>query len=129
MAFRLTKAQRRELGGHRAALLADRKAVMAAFETMLGVMSDAVHHVNKLIAEHNGRVLAAQAFVDDVAEEFRDAYDERSERWQDSDAGQSAFQFVEEWASTALDALPEVVVLAPDIPAFNESLNLPEESE
>lgn len=130
MAFRLSKAQRTELANYQRALRHEREQIATEFARAMDTIREAIGDLNEsCIAVHNETVEKASAFVESVAEEFRDQYDERSERWQESEAGQAALAFVEEWENADVETVESVRFATPDNPFFNESLNLPEESE
>jgi hypothetical protein len=130
MAFRLSKRQAAELADYSRALRIERANIADEFARVMDVIRDEIGNLNEcFIAPHNETIQKAAAFVESVAEEFRDVYDERSERWQESEAGQQALAFVEEWENARLEEVDSCRFLTPDGPYFEESLNLPERSE
>jgi hypothetical protein len=93
-------------------------------------MRAACARVNRLITEYNAHVTSFNEFAKEIAEEHRDVYDNRSERWQESDTGASALDFIEAWENIELDHLSPVEIVEPDAPQFSGSIDdLPTESE
>lgn len=129
MSFRLSKKEVDRLGELRKTLRNDRELLTVSYDVRIAEMLAAVDGYNKLVAEHNERLVYARTFVTEIASRFRDDYDERSERWQESEAGQNASAFVEDWENAQLDDVEPMRLLIPDAPEFEESLNLPEESD
>jgi hypothetical protein len=56
-----------------------------------------------LITDYNVIALKVQAFVDDVAGDFREKYDNKSDEWRDSDDGQAADEFINAWESFSIE--------------------------
>lgn len=129
MAFKLTSAQVRELHARQQELRLDREQIEQEFGLLRGALATLPAPLNALIRAHNERLSAARAFAEGIAEEHRDALDERSDAWKSSDRGQAAEAFVEEWERIELDDVDEVELLLPDKPEWNEGLNGPEEAD
>ena len=129
--MKLTKTESAALAEHALQLRLDREGIDRSFKELVHILTTVTEGINAEIDAHNDRILQAQAFVDVVSARLRDIYDEKSERWQESEAGAAALEMVEAWEHADLDALDMVVVLAPDAPneSYNESLNLPEEPD
>lgn len=129
MAFKLTAAQRLELRSWQDTLRHDRERMERAFDVLRSELVRLPFELNAAIRAHNVRLEAARAFIEAVAEEHRDAYDEKSDAWKDGDRGQADDAFVCDWESAELNDIDEVDLLLPDKPEWNESLNLPEEAD
>ena len=127
--MRLSKKQAADLAAHKKALHSDRELLETVFDVFWYRLEQAAKEVNAIIALHSANVRKASAFVTEVAADLRDAYDEKSERWQETEAGQAALEMGEAWENVDLDEIEPVQVLLPDRPVWNESLNLPEESD
>ena len=88
-----------------------------------GPVQEALDKLNQAVAEAN-------EFRDDICTQQQDYYDERSEKWQEGDAGSSYSSWMEEWDSE----LEEVRMEPPEeleVPDCSEALDqleqLPEE--
>lgn len=127
--MRISKQQARALAEHSAALARSRSDVSAEWEWFVANIGIAEAALGRAIRRHNDAVAAARQFVAAVAEDLRDQYDGKSEKWQESEAGQAADAMVTEWEDAALEDVAPVRVLLPDPPHFEEGLNLPEESD
>ena len=132
--FRLDRKELAELRRHRGAVKDAAAAVDDEFLAMMRMLRARAAPVNDAVRRFNDAARAARAYVEQTGEGFRDAFNERTERWQESDAGQAALAFVEAWeeAADALDdALDTVALLEPDKPetdAYTQALaGLPEE--
>ena len=131
MAFKLTKEQRKQLDHFQSALAAERRRIQEKFDDLMESIRADIRTANARSADYNALVKQAQAFVTEIAEDHRDAYDEKSERWQEGDAGQAALAFVEAWENVDLDEIEPIQILMPDPPSFGEAAlkDLPEEAE
>ena len=121
MSFKLSKVEVKELAAHVSAVTSARHNVEIEFRLFLKLLSTLPNQVNAAIADYNRAAAAAEAFVHGIAEEHRDDYDDRSERWQESDRGQEALAFVEAWESVSINAIDDIVVLTPDAPEFDSA--------
>ena len=128
-AFRLSKQDRFALTAHAAALRRERQSIASKFEVFEQVLRLLPEALNELIERHNVSLTDAQRFVERVASDARDEWDGRSERWQESEAGQSALAYVEAWEEARLETVKLVTVLLPDAPTFDENMDLPEEGQ
>ena len=87
------------------------------------------------VAKYNAVLAEVQSFTETVGADFRDEFDSKSERWQESDAGQAADGLADEWESveTGCDLeVPECLEVEvdgfdPDLPDVLEAL--PDESD
>lgn len=101
--FKLTKAE-----------LAQRADLVAALSIASGVLTDAIDEFNASLAaareklesivnDYNETLSKARDFAEDIAQSRRDEWNDKSERWQESEAGQNANAFVDEWEGIELD--------------------------
>jgi len=71
------------------------------------------------------------SFLDEIASRLRDEYDEKSEKWQESDAAMEVDQLIENWESCSIDLIEDVDDVDED--SLNSTLdifeNLPEDIE
>jgi uncharacterized membrane-anchored protein YhcB (DUF1043 family) len=131
VSFRLSKKQQRELHVLRANLAASQAIVEAEEEALETHLLEATSLLNGAIRHYNSVLILVRSFVAAFAEEAREEFEDRSERWQESDAGQAAQSFIEEWeqAVESLDDLAEIKIVMPDALAFPDLDDLPEEAE
>jgi hypothetical protein len=80
--------------------LTARDAHIEALNTAHAAMVEAIRAYNAALA-------AAATFAETIATERREEWDGRSERWQDSDAGQNAATFVEDWEGFEAEEIEE----------------------
>jgi hypothetical protein len=130
---KLSKAQEKARAELVIELAAAEKLVRYRFSELLSFCRHACDDVNEAIKAYNLTLLKAEAFATALAEDFRSDFDDKSERWQESEAGQEAVSFIEEWESFDGSALPEVAILEPELeekPCHAEALDsLPNESQ
>lgn len=97
MAFKLTKTE-----------LIQREKIAAALKTTGTALSEAVTIFNTTCEEawktveaaqesYNEQVQMAQEFMVEVHDSHQNEFDEKSEKWQESDAGQAASGWLDEW--------------------------------
>jgi predicted nucleic acid-binding Zn-ribbon protein len=105
VAFKLTKHDAARRAEHveklteAAAKLEDAVVVFnAGLEQLKGPLTAALAEYNSVLAE-------ARGFAEDIASQADSELDEKSERWRDSDRGQAAVAFKDEWEGLALDEL------------------------
>jgi len=125
--MKISRADAKELATFQQLLRDGRTRINMEFDLLINELTSALALVNAAIEAHNVRVQDAAAFVNRVADGLRDEYDEKSERWQESDAGQQALAMVEAWEEADLNNVPLVAVLEPDTPdvGCDETLALP----
>lgn len=91
----------------------------------------AANAYNETVENYNDAMNETKSFVESVGEGLRNDYDDKSERWQESDAGQAANDMIPEWEEFDPDPLERIEVVEPD--ELEESceqkiLDLPTES-
>lgn len=79
----------------------ERAEIAFAVCTAADAHSDAVNAYNDVMTE-------AKEFVEEVASRLREVYDNRSEKWQEGDKGQSADAFIQTWESFSPDEESEL---------------------
>jgi vacuolar-type H+-ATPase subunit H len=118
----------------------------AELEQAVGAVEDARNELQeeiaKLIADFNekhvdplnAKLEEAHGFVEDIVNERQGEYDDKSERWQEGDRGQSAQSWLQDWETgmNELEAMeqvevPEVYITIPD--AHNALAGLPFEMD
>jgi hypothetical protein len=94
-----------------------------AFEQAYGALVDAID-------EYNGVVQDVVTYRDEIAQEMEDYYEERSERWQEGDAGQAYTNWMEAWTEVELDELEQVELPdEPEMPHADLIDDLPDQPE
>jgi hypothetical protein len=92
-------------------------------------MNETWERVESALLSLNEKIIEAEEWRGDMASEMQDYFDERSERWQESDAGSNYQDWLTEWGSelpeVELDA-PEDVEM-PEVEALDTLEGLPEE--
>lgn len=96
-------------------VLAYNVGVQEAFDTYAAVL-EAVYHEHIEPLELESRMDDAESFRDDIACRLREYFDGRSEKWQDSDAGEQYVEWVEAWEECGLDLYVEFAPPEPDPP-------------
>lgn len=132
-AVRLSKAEERLRQELVAELKAAEQLVTYRFAELLGLLKHITGDVNEAIRSYNAGLVKTKVFVEGVAETFRDAYEEKSDKWKEGDAGQEADAFISEWESIDFDPIPELEILEPELeekPCLAAALeSLPTESQ
>lgn len=132
--FALTKKQIEERLDLIGKLAAQKAKVEDAVSTVNEMFDSAV--ANTLIPEidkYNALLTEVKAFTESVSEEARNKYDEKSEKWQESEAGQAAYEFISSWEQISFTeeiehpAAPEIEVELEDDSTTLEEL--PEQAE
>lgn len=94
MAFtKLTKEQKARKGE----LLAELRVALDKYEQQRVLLEEATEVVNTAIAECN-------AFTDEILEQQQEYYDEKSQNWQDGDAGAAYVDWQNAW-DNAIDEI------------------------
>jgi hypothetical protein len=128
--MKISKAQSQQLATFRSRLASTKGNVSRLYDDLLAAIKAAESKLGTAIDEHNAVVGEAEEFVTGIADGFDDDFGEKSERWQEGDAGQAARSFIDEWQNINLSEVDRVRVLRPDEPDFGDiELELPEESE
>lgn len=130
---KLSRQASKELAIHREKVKACVERVEHEIALVPNRLNDSVVDLNAALVDYVAAVEATNAFIGRIGAELRDEFDDKSEKWKDSDAGQSASEMVDAWESgVSYDAIP-VKVLVPDFPTpsitVEELDDLPEESE
>ena len=76
-------------------------AELTARDAHIEALNTAHAAMLEAIRAYNAALSAATSFAETISTERREEWDGRSERWQESDAGQNASTLVEEWEGFA----------------------------
>lgn len=131
--MRLSKQQEKQRADHVDALKKAEEAVRGKFAELTAKLADLTGPVNDAIRSYNSALSDAEGFARETAEAFRETCDEKSDRWRESEAGQSADSFTQEWEAFEASELEEIEIVEPELseePCHAEALgSLPAESE
>lgn len=108
MGFKLTKDQAQQHAENCRALADAADTLTEAYEKFQVTIDAARLDYNAAIAEYNNALDTARGFVTDQASEWRGEYDERSEKWQESDKGQDADERIQSWEDADLSDVEEI---------------------
>lgn len=131
MAFKLSKQDAERRAKEVADLNELKDKVNAAVETYNEKVTELKAAVQEAVDEYNGALAEARGFVEDVASQAQSEYDDKSERWQESEKGMSVAEWISEWESAELEDIeltfPDDLALD-DIEHPDVIENLPEEA-
>ena len=71
-------------------------------------LSDASDKVADAVAEYNNTLEAAREFCVDIAEASQSEWDDKSEKWQESDRGTECSGWIDQWRDVDLEGLEEL---------------------
>lgn len=114
------------------------EAINTAFNEMEDAVAGYLAAIEPLVAEVNAKVVAynealerARGFLEDEASSAQEAFDEKSERWQEGDKGQAVGEWIAELTGEqeSIEDVVETVVDGPDFPtdAYDLSEHVQEE--
>lgn len=121
MAFSLTKEELATRTTHIDKLRALATDIETAIKTADTAIEAALEAVQARINDYNAALAEAEPFVEGVAERLEAEYDEKSEKWQDSEKGQDARALVDEWQGGDWTALSDLAALEIDVDDRNHA--------
>jgi phosphosulfolactate phosphohydrolase-like enzyme len=87
--------------------------------------------INARVEKYNECLEDATSFVEEIASRLRDEFDEKSEKWQESERGSEIGEFIYEWENVSLDTadkIDEADFTTYEFPSYSDDLeNLTEE--
>jgi uncharacterized coiled-coil DUF342 family protein len=110
MAFKLTPAEQTQKNDHFVKLSAKSDELLAARDVMNSKVQEAVEEYNGHVQAYNELVNEANGFRSDVASRLQGEYDDKSEKWQESDEAGSAQEFIDAWEGFEIEVLGETSV-------------------
>jgi chromosome segregation ATPase len=118
MAFRITSIERGRLNAFSVQLSKEHTDLSGTVDEQLEIINTAVEKINGAIDTYNEALNSARGYVEDIQSQAQSDYDDKSERWQESERGGA----VQEWISTLENLVAEmedVEQLALDLPDNN----------
>jgi hypothetical protein len=79
--------------------------VLAAYVHVITLIDE---KLNKRIQEYNEILSEVESFRDELVGDMESYYDDRSEKWQEGDAGSNYQEWKGEWEALSVDEVPEV---------------------
>jgi|SRR6185503_2787035 len=117
MAFKLTKAESAE----REQVLQQLNDAWTAYEDELSKAKEAIQAVydslNAKLGDYRTAIEEATRVSEEIGNRLREEWDGKSEKWQESDAGTSANEMVEQWENVQFDEVEDLD--PPDIEEVN----------
>ena len=110
MAFKLTQREFEMRDGLIAELEIEEAQVQAAIDKANAAILEILIEANGALTLYNEKLEVARDFIGDVAERLRGEYDDKSERWQESDGGVAADEMASAWEGLDFDMLDLLVV-------------------
>lgn len=115
MAIRLTKQEQKEQARLAEALREREAEVALQFALLLEALQKAPVPLNNAIRARNLIAKEAAEFVKQVHDRLEEEFEEKSEGWQEGDAGQAARDLIDEWDGVDIDEAGEVQIVEPEI--------------
>jgi hypothetical protein len=98
MSFQLTKTERKlrdQLLAQLQQTSADTANAIDAFNAQMAVLW---MNLSQTINAHNKVLAAVETFRQEIAERLQNEFDEKSDRWQESKAGEAADEMIDQWS-------------------------------
>lgn len=111
MSFKLTKVQDKELDALLDELNEKRGELGAAITAFNDLIREERSKIEDALSAYNDALVGVEQFRDEFVNEMRDAWNDKSERWQEGDSGEAANDFITVWEEVDLS---EVSLDIPD---------------
>jgi hypothetical protein len=133
MLFKLGKEQIAQRDAIAVKIQEQREAVDTAVVAFNDAMTVARNELQAALDIYNEALTEAKAFAEDVAQNWENDFEEKSERWQEGEKGEAVREMIEAWQSVDLDEaaidMPDAEVSFDDVEMHDEVLsNLPTEA-
>ncbi len=103
----------------------------AAIDAHNAALASIRDRLEAAVSTYNERIADLRSVYEDIASEARSYFEDRSERWQESDAGQTYSEWVDQLENIEMEdvdiEMPEELELPDSIPDFSELSWLPPE--
>lgn len=120
MALKLTKDEIKQRDGFIADLEKGSSNLEEAFKVFNSVLEGARIDLRDAVGKYNEALAAARGFAEDIASRLEDEIDDKSEKWQESDKGQAAAAFKDDWESVEFQDDLDADEIAPGDIDFSE---------
>lgn len=111
MAIRLTRAEQKRLMELNRRAIDARGKLDRALEVLNIRLQNAVADFNdNALARYNEAVEEAQAFRDQITERLDTEIGKRSDDWRQTDAGENAIEFTEEWSAVDFEEIEVIEI-------------------
>jgi len=133
MLFKLGKEQIAQRDAIAVKIQEQREAVDTAVVAFNDAMTVARNELQAALDIYNEALTEAKTFAEDVAQNWENDFEEKSERWQEGEKGEAVREMIEAWQSVDLDEaaidMPDAEVSFDDVEMHDEVLsNLPTEA-
>lgn len=99
-------------------------------ETTATNLRGEIDELNAAIVAYNDTVAEVNQWREEIAERIQEAFDGKSEKWQEGEVGQAYDQWKSEWDQFEAEEVSEVEIDLPDDPTAADDLEgLPESPE
>jgi len=105
MAFKLTKEQTTARDALAGRLEEAREKLDSAVVDFNDTITAARGVLQEEIDAYNGLLSEAKTFADEVAQEWENEFEEKSERWQEGDTGQAVRELIEAWQNVDFEGV------------------------
>lgn len=88
-------------------------------EEMTNALNKAVAEIeglNAIIAQYNEKLGEAETWREEITSDMQSYIDERSDKWQEGEAGSEYSEWLDTFVELSFDAVEEVII--PDLPEF-----------
>lgn len=113
--MKLTKQEQKEHADLFKELTAANAKVADAFEALLDSLRSAPEALNGELTTRNKIVTRINEFVTNVHDRLEGEFDDKSERWQEGEAGQAAQGLIEAWGNVEMAEAEEVEIVEPEL--------------
>jgi len=103
MAFKLNKGEETRFEDLKLKLSEAHGELEAAISAYNTAVAEQQNSVEEALSNYNGKLAELKSFVDDFAGEKRSEWDDKSEGWQEGDAGSTANDWISAWEETDLE--------------------------
>lgn len=127
---KLDKTQTAERDRLVAALRAAETKIVAEVEAFNKIVAEAFLPMEQAVEAYNALLQEARGLAENVSSEAQEEFDNRSEKWQESERGQSFNSWIQEWTCASFNdaevCRPDEID-PPDLSAADELEALPDE--
>jgi hypothetical protein len=119
MGFKVSKTTEKERQDFLTRLRKAEEDIKTAVQDANTAIAEAAREVTSKTEEYNVIVKEVEEWKDNLANEWREAFDAKSEAWQEGDNGSQADEFISEWENLTTDELDDVEATEIETPDFD----------